>query len=243
MPRKTKRVRRNKKKISYKRRNGKGKGSKGKSSKGKSSKGKSYKMRGGFSSYPYPSGSPYDAGGSNTPSGAYYELSRNGIPAGPFDPALPSNSMMQDGGQLNNAYTRGRGGGQTFSIAKAKRSSGSAKRSSAKRSSAKRSSAKRSSSKRSSSKRSTSKSKKMRGGGLSSIVSSIVPDEIVNFGRAIPAAAGHFMDKFNGNISSASSMVYPTQQPLIPQVNSGNAISPPDLKNIYNIANRAVSEI
>ena len=84
----------------------------------------------------------------------------------------------------------------------------------------------------------------MRGGGLSSFVSSILPDEIVNIGRSIPASVGHMVDKFNGTISSPSSLVYPTQQPHVYQGSPGASSMPPiDVMSAFNRANASVSPI
>ena len=89
--------------------------------------------------------------------------------------------------------------------------------------------------------RSNSRVKKQRGGGLSDFISTILPDDIVNIGRSIPAAIGHTMDRFNGLIPSASSQVYPTQQPIINQTQAAmGAIKPPDISGAYG---RAVSAV
>ena len=84
------------------------------------------------------------------------------------------------------------------------------------------------------------KKNKQRGGGISSFISGILPDEVMNIGRSFPAAVGHFADKFNGVISTPSSMVYPTQQPLVPNVNATNVLNPVDIQAIYRNANRSV---
>ena len=87
--------------------------------------------------------------------------------------------------------------------------------------------------------------KGMRGGGLSSFISTILPDEIVNIGRSVPAAVGHMADKFNGVISSGSSQVYPTQQPNIYQPPSSGAIAsrPIDIMGAFNRANASAGSI
>jgi len=77
------------------------------------------------------------------------------------------------------------------------------------------------------------------GGGLSQFMSSIVPEDILNIGRSIPAAANNFMDKYNGLTPEASSHVYPTQQPLVQQTQQANtSITPPNIPNLLrsNIA-------
>ena len=86
---------------------------------------------------------------------------------------------------------------------------------------------------------------KMRGGGLSSFISTILPDEIVNIGRSVPAAVGHMADKFNGVISSGSSQVYPTQQPNIyqPPTSGAMATSPIDIMGAFNRANASAGSI
>jgi hypothetical protein len=71
------------------------------------------------------------------------------------------------------------------------------------------------------------------GGGLSQFMSAIVPEDILNIGRSIPAAANNFMDKFNGLTPEASSQVYPTQQPLVQQTQQANtSITPPNIPNL-----------
>jgi len=79
-----------------------------------------------------------------------------------------------------------------------------------------------------------------RGGGFSSFVSTVLPEELVNVGRAIPSALGHLADKFNGDLSHPSSLVYPTQQPHVYDANDGrgalinpNKMSIADIRDIY----------
>lgn len=85
-----------------------------------------------------------------------------------------------------------------------------------------------------------SKGKKMRGGNF---FSSMVPMELLNMGRSIPAAAGHMYDKFSGLNSSASSMVYPTDQPaaLSGKGSAGFTIAPPNINSLYSSANNTVA--
>lgn len=88
--------------------------------------------------------------------------------------------------------------------------------------------------------------KRMHGGGLSSFISSILPDEIVNIGRSVPSSLGHLADKFNGTISSPSSLVYPTQQPHVYQGSSGAMapqMAPIDIQSAFNRANMSVGSI
>ena len=86
-----------------------------------------------------------------------------------------------------------------------------------------------------------------RGGGLSSFMSSIVPEDLLNIGRSVPSAIGHLADKFNGELSHPSSMVYPTQQPHVYDKSNSSAfinpsnISTADIKAIYNDENNRVS--
>ena len=84
------------------------------------------------------------------------------------------------------------------------------------------------------------RTKIQKGGGVSSFISSILPAEVTNIGRSVPAAVGHFSDKFNGVISSPSSMVYPTQQPLVGKVDATTIFKPVDLQSVYQSANNAV---
>lgn len=85
--------------------------------------------------------------------------------------------------------------------------------------------------------------KKQRGGGFSSFISSIVPLEPLNIVRSVPASLGHVFDKFNGDISSPSSMVYPTQQPLVEPVNKLSISTPVNIKSIYDGANMHVMKL
>jgi hypothetical protein len=85
--------------------------------------------------------------------------------------------------------------------------------------------------------------KKQRGGGITDFVTTLLPLEVVNIGRSIPAGLGHMYDRFNGSLSSASSMVYPTQQPLVSPVNASSSMNPPDILSMYNNNNNQVSRI
>jgi len=85
--------------------------------------------------------------------------------------------------------------------------------------------------------------KRQTGGGISSFISSILPDEMVNIGRAFPAGIGHMIDTFNGEISPHSSHVFPTQQPHVTDINQTTTISPVNLKQIYDSANATVRAI
>jgi len=87
------------------------------------------------------------------------------------------------------------------------------------------------------------KGKKQRGGGFSTFLNAVVPDDILTLGRTVPAAAGHAYDRFTGVISSPSSLVYPTQQPLVPSGSSDTGMRPPDILKIYNNNNNLVSKI
>lgn len=94
--------------------------------------------------------------------------------------------------------------------------------------------------------RSMGRSRSMHGGGVSSFVSSILPDEIVNIGRSIPASLGHMVDKFNGTISMPSSLVYPTQQPHVYQGSGSTAapqMPPIDIMKAFTTANSSVPSV
>lgn len=87
-----------------------------------------------------------------------------------------------------------------------------------------------------------------RGGGISSFLSTILPDDVVNMGRYVTAGAGNLMDKYNGLIPTASSQVYPTQQKLAqldtqPRLASVNSLNPIDINGAYNRAVSAVQRI
>jgi len=83
--------------------------------------------------------------------------------------------------------------------------------------------------------------KRMKGGGITDFVTSLFPQEIVNITRSVPAGLGHMYDKFNGSASSASSMVYPTQQPHVISTPMGNMIRPADINKYYADSNNLVS--
>ena len=92
--------------------------------------------------------------------------------------------------------------------------------------------------------------KKQRGGGISEVMSSVFPLEMINIGRSIPAGLGHMYDRFNGSLSSPSSLVQPTQQPLASTSSSADILrgtnrmmTPPDLTKMYIANNNAVSRI
>lgn len=90
--------------------------------------------------------------------------------------------------------------------------------------------------------------KKQKGGGF---LSTLLPDEIVNIGRSIPATLGQMYDRFDGSISPASTHVYPTDQPLAVSSTQRSLIGPPgfyampqtDLLKMYNNNNNIVSRI
>jgi hypothetical protein len=86
--------------------------------------------------------------------------------------------------------------------------------------------------------------KRMRGGAMfSDFITALVPDELINIGRSIPASFGHLSDKFQGVNSSPSSQVYPTQQPLVQAVKPTTSMGMPDIIGSYNSANSAVASI
>lgn len=83
----------------------------------------------------------------------------------------------------------------------------------------------------------------MRGGGLSQFMSSIIPEEALNVGRSVPSAIGHAYDKFTGVLSTPSSMVYPTQQPLVYAQDEGISRMPPptNIMKLYENVNNTVA--
>ena len=88
------------------------------------------------------------------------------------------------------------------------------------------------------------KGMRMKGGGITEFVTSLFPQEILNISRSVPAGLGHMYDKFNGTASSASSMVYPTQQPIvISSATSGEMIRPSNINKFYSDSNDLVSKI
>ncbi len=85
--------------------------------------------------------------------------------------------------------------------------------------------------------------RKQRGGGITEFVTALLPQEFVSIGRSLPAGIGHMYDKFNGATPSASSMVYPTDQPLVKQIYADAGTAPTDISRIYNQKNLLVSGI
>jgi len=169
-------------------------------------------------------GSPYDAAAADLPVGKYLPLSSVGIPSGAMNVPLPSNSQFGGGrrrGHRRSSKKGKKGGCWPWSKSKKGSKLGRSKRGRSKRGS----------------------NKNMRGGGLSAYMSTLLPDDTVNAFRSVPAAFGHLSDKFNGLISSPSSLVYPTQQPLVQQMQDMKVITPPDIKAIYNNASASVQGI
>jgi len=88
------------------------------------------------------------------------------------------------------------------------------------------------------------KHKKQRGGGVfSNFMSTMIPLEPLNVLRSMPAAVGHTWDKFNGTISSQSTMVHPTEQNLVEPENKLSISTPVNIKSIYDSANTSVLKL
>ena len=89
--------------------------------------------------------------------------------------------------------------------------------------------------------------KRQRGGSFSETVSNmftnLLPEEVVNITRSLPAGVSHMYDRYNGAIPSASSMVYPTEQPLVKAIYANPGSAPSDISSIYNAKNALVSAI
>ena len=192
-------------------------------------------MRGGNRHSPF-IGAPYN-GAAAVPSGNYYAYNTN-------VKAVPDQSNTLLGGGKNSISILS----QSIRSIKRKRSGGHKRSSKSKRSGHKRSSkkGKRSSKKgKRSSKKSSSRSRRMRGGGLGTFVAALVPQEALNIGRSVPAAFGHAYDKFTGVLSTPSSLVYPTQQPLAIGADVGQArmMPPPDIMGMYKNANNTVAAL
>ena len=85
------------------------------------------------------------------------------------------------------------------------------------------------------------RTKQKGGGNIGSFLSSLVPNDILNITRSVPAAVGHMYDKFNGVSSLPSSMVYPTDQPLVPDVATDRMMTPPNIVKFYSDNNSLVS--
>lgn len=92
---------------------------------------------------------------------------------------------------------------------------------------------------------------KQSGGGITEFITTLLPEEVVNVGRSIPAGIGHMYDKFNGTISTPSSLVYPTQQPAVASTtmrgynqangNVADGVTPSDITGIYNRVNNQLT--
>ena len=199
-------------------------------------------MRGGNRHSPFV-GAPYN-GAAAVPSGNYYAYNTN-------VKAVPDQSNTLLGGGKNpisilsqsiRSIKRKRSGGHKRSGHKR---SGHKRSSKSKRSGHKRSGHKRSSKYKRSGKKSSSRSRRMRGGGLGTFVAALVPQEALNIGRSVPAAFGHAYDKFTGVLSTPSSLVYPTQQPLAIGSDVGQArmMPPPDIMGMYRNANNTVAAL
>ena len=108
----------------------------------------------------------------------------------------------------------------------------------------KRSGHKRSGHKRSGHKRSgTSKRRKFKQGG-GGFFSNLLPDEIVNIGRSVPAALGRMTDQYNGVLSHPSDYVYPTQQNAVPISRGGVPnVYVPNMGANYSAALQSVSDM
>jgi hypothetical protein len=159
-------------------------------------------------------GAPYDAAAkADLPVGKYLQLSEVGIPSGAMNVPMQSNSQF-GGGRRRRYNKRSKKGGCCGKKGRHSRHT----------------------------RRGRKYGKAMRGGGLSAYMSTLLPDDAMNAFRSVPAAFGHLSDKFSGLVSSPSSMVYPTQQPLV-QTPSTSPITPPDIKGIYNSASTKVSGI
>ena len=185
-------------------------------------------MRGGNRHSPFV-GAPYN-GAAADPAGNYYAYNTN-------VKAVPDQSNTLLGGGKNSISILSQ---SIRSSSKSRRMRGGKK---GKRSGHKRSS-KYKRNKRSS-KKSSSRSRRMRGGGLGTFVAALVPQEALNIGRSVPAAFGHAYDKFSGVLSSPSSLVYPTQQPLAVGADMGPSrmMPPPDIMGMYKNANNTVAAL
>lgn len=84
------------------------------------------------------------------------------------------------------------------------------------------------------------KKNKQKGGGITEFVTALLPQEVVNISRSIPSGIGHVYDKFVGAPSMASSLVYPTQQPLVASTTRSGDLMPSDLSKYYNSNNHQI---
>lgn len=78
----------------------------------------------------------------------------------------------------------------------------------------------------------------MQQGG--SFFSTLIPQDILNGVRAGISSVSNLVDNYTGRISPADRMVYPTQQPLIPKVDT-KINTPPDILRMHTEAGNEVS--
>jgi hypothetical protein len=91
------------------------------------------------------------------------------------------------------------------------------------------------------------KGKGMQRGGMQSggsFFTDMIPTDVLNMTRSVPAAFSRFISGWEGENTLASNYVYPTDQPLARGERiTGMAVPPPDIMQIYKNADSLVSRI
>ena len=80
----------------------------------------------------------------------------------------------------------------------------------------------------------------MQQGG--SFISDMIPQEILNGVRAGISSISNLVDNYTGDIPPADRMVYPTQQPLVPKIDS-KIYTPPDILKMHTDAGNEVNRM
>ena len=80
----------------------------------------------------------------------------------------------------------------------------------------------------------------MQQGG--SFISDMIPQEILNGVRAGISSISNLVDNYTGHIPPADRMVYPTQQPLVPKIDS-KIYTPPDILKMHTDAGNEVNRM
>ena len=85
-----------------------------------------------------------------------------------------------------------------------------------------------------------SRRRHMQQGG--SFISDMIPQEILNGVRAGISSISNLVDNYTGHIPPADRMVYPTQQPLVPKIDS-KIYTPPDILKMHTDAGNEVNSM
>ena len=85
-----------------------------------------------------------------------------------------------------------------------------------------------------------SRRRHMQQGG--SFISDMIPQEILNGVRSGISSISNLVDNYTGHIPPADRMVYPTQQPLVPKIDS-KIYTPPDILKMHTDAGNEVNSM